>query len=165
MRLKEQKKYSVDFLFTMLTFALYAGMMIVLVYMGAQVYQSVIVRMKNQDATRTAQAYIVEKVRQSDAAGSIHTEKIQGIDVLVLKQFMGGKEYATYIYTQEGMLKELFTRVDRKVVLSDGTGILDLSGFSIEEEEGGLLKGAITDNRGFTRTFWIYRECEGAKGA
>lgn len=164
MRLKEQKKYSVDFLFTMITFALYAGMMIALVYMGAQVYQSVIAGMRNHDATRTAQAYIVEKVRQSDTAGSIRAEKIQGTDVLVLKQSVEGREYATYIYTREGMLKELFTRADREVTLSDGTGILELSDFSIEEKEGGLLKGAITDNRGFTRTFWIYRECEGAKG-
>lgn len=161
MRLGEQKKHSVDFLFAVLTFLLYAGSLIALVYMGAQVYQSVTARMNDHYSTRTAQAYIMEKVRQNDEAGCVGTAEIEGQKVLALKQEIKGQDYVTYIYVHEGALRELFTRADREVSLKDGTEILELGGLTVEEAQEGFLKAALTDREGFTRTFWIHRESEG----
>lgn len=156
------KNHSIDFLFALLMFLLYAGSMIAFVYMGAEVYQSVTGRMNNRYDARTAQSYITEKVRQNDCAGCVDVGEIEGEPALVLRQTVEGQDYVTYIYTHEGMLKELFTAADRQVSWQDGTELLELAEFHIEEAGGGLLKAAITDNEGLTRIFWIYRESEEA---
>lgn len=158
MKQRRQNSHSIDFLFVILAFLMYAGAMITLVYMGAQVYQSVTVKRDRHYAEGTAQAYITEKVRQNDRAGSIWVEQIEGQNVLALRQTIEGQDYITYIYSYDKGLRELFARADREVSLADGTEIFRLGGFSVEEVQGGFLKGSITEEEGFTRTFWIHRE-------
>lgn len=160
MKQREQNNHSIDFLFIMLTFLMYAGSMIALVYMGAQVYQSVTAQMNNHYATRTAQAYISEKVRQNDRAGCISVTQLDGHDALAFYQSVEDSDYVTYIYSYEGSLMELFTRADREVSAGSGTEILKLPELSIEEREDGFLEVFITDNAGFTRSFWIHRESD-----
>lgn len=158
MRQKRQNSHSIDFLFVIVAFLMYAGSMIALVYMGAQIYQSVTAKMNDHYAVGTAQAYITEKIRQGDQAGAIRVKQIEGQSVLTLRQTVEGQDYITYIYSYDGGLRELFIRADREISLADGKEILQLKGFSVEEIQGGFLKASITDEEGLTRTFWVHQE-------
>lgn len=160
MNRKRQQSHSVDFLFTLVTFLIYASAMIMLVYMGTAVYRSVTQQMEQHYATRTAQAYITEKIRQNDKSGSIFAEQVDGHQVLTFLESVDGRDYVTYIYEDEGKLKELFTRKDSEISLSGGTEILDLQGFSVEEPEDGCFRISITDADGKTREFVIYQDSE-----
>lgn len=160
MRLKRQQNHSVDFLFTLAAFLVYAGAMLMLVYMGAAVYKSVTRQMDEHYSTRTAQAYIVEKIRQNDKSGTVGAEERDGHRMLVLKETIEGKEYATYIYTDGGKLKELFVNSQTEISLDKGREILDLQDFSIEEEEDGFFRASIEDAKGITREFFIHTDSE-----
>lgn len=158
MRMKKQQSHSVDFLFTLMTFLVYAGAMLMLVYMGTSVYKSVTQQMEQHYVTRTAQAYIVEKIRQNDKSGTISAGEVQEHPALILKETVGDEEYATYIYADGGKLKELFVKADSEFSLDMGMEMLDVEDFSIEETKEGLFKASVTDQEGVVRTFVVHRD-------
>ncbi len=158
--MKKQRSHSVDFLFTLATFLIYAGAMLMLVYMGIAVYQSVTGQMEQHYITRTAQAYIVEKIRQNDQSGMISTGEIDDHPALLLKESIADEEYVTYIYADDGKLKELFVKADSAVSAGMGTEILEIGDFSIEELQEGLFGVSITDGEGTVRAFMIRRDSE-----
>ena len=66
---------------------------------------------------RTAQSYLVSKLRHSDAAGSdganlVKAEVINGSEVLELYEEYMGVSSVTYIYCADGWLCELYTGAD-----------------------------------------------------
>ena len=50
-----------------------------------------------------------------------------------------GKKYVTYIYADEGMLKELFISAEKEPKLQDGTALLEMQNLTFEEEGDGYL--------------------------
>lgn len=160
MRTKKQQNHSVDFLFTLMTFLVYAGAMLMLVYMGTSVYKSVTQQMEQHYVTRTAQAYIVEKIRQNDKSGTISAGEVKGRPALILKETVEDEEYVTYIYADDGKLKELFVKADSELSLDMGMEMLDVEDFSIEETRKGLFEASITDKEGVVRTFVVHRDSE-----
>lgn len=162
MKRKKDREHSVDFLFALVTFLIYAGAMILLVYMGVVVYRSVTGQMEQHYATRTAQAYITEKIRQNDQAGAITVEQVEERRVLAFWEMVEEKQYVTYIYEDDGKLKELFMAADSGVSLNGGTEILELQGFDAEELSGGGFQITITDSEDRARSFVIYQDSEAA---
>lgn len=153
---KQQPKHSVDFLFTLLTFLIYAGAMILLVGMGTLVYRNVTQRMEEHTVTRTVQAYITEKIRQNDGAGRVSVKEMDGKTVLVLEQTIENTEYVTCIYEDEGWLKELFTKKDGEYSLSGGTEMLEVREFSAKETDLGSFRFQFADETGIQREFMVY---------
>lgn len=158
---KDRRTYSVDFFVMLVVFLIYAGAMLLLVYMGTGVYRSVTSQMERHYSTRTAQAYITEKIRQNDSGRSISAEEFEGKSALVFRENVGEKVYVTYIYEDDGQLKELLTRENSQVSLDGGTSLLDLQEFQVRELEDGGFSICLTEKEGNSREFIVYQDSEG----
>lgn len=155
-RRNQQTTHSIDFVFVILTFFIYAFCMIALIYMGAMVYRNVTNDRSNHDTVRTTAAYLNEKVRQNDTAGAISVASIEDASALKITTTYNETEYATYIYANNGKLCELFMRAENEPNPEAGTEILEIEDISFVQEENGLIAVSLTDNEGIERTFTLY---------
>ncbi|MCC8045111.1 MAG: DUF4860 domain-containing protein [Clostridiales bacterium] len=140
-----KKQHSTDFLFTFLlliTFALFA---LILAGTGALVYQNSVSSLEENYTSRTAVAYVAEKVRQYDSEGLISFSSVEGIPALALRSDDSAKTATcTYIYYYDGSLCELFVREETTPTASMGTALVELSDFTIEQDESLLRVTAVS---------------------
>ena len=98
--------------------------------------------------SRTCLSYVTEKIRQSDTDGGVETGTFDGIPCLILRQNFGDQAYATYLYSYEGQLCELFVQEGADVHAPDGQRILEVNNFNITEQEKGIFKISCSDENG-----------------
>ena len=153
--MKEQK-HSIEVVFTMVTFLVYAMVLLMFVSLGATVYRSVTQQMELHQTQRTAENYLREKVRQNDRTGDVSIGEIEGVPALQIGQTVGGKEYVTYIFTEGGSLKELLVSAEKKAKMSDGTVLLSMEAVSFTEEQG-CLTVTLQLDANHSHTFQIRR--------
>ena len=136
-------------LFVLVLFGVMLLIGVMLITMGAGVYENVLTAMDDNDEYRTAGAYIRQKVRQAGDAGAISTGELDGCDAIVIRESIGGETYLTYLYCDDGSLKELLIREgNESVSASAGSDILDLSDMSVSASEDGtslLVTLTLTD--------------------
>ena len=154
--MKEQK-HSIEVVFTMVTFLVYAMVLLMFVSLGATVYRSVTQQMELHQTQRTAENYLREKVRQNDRTGDVSIGIIEGVPALQISQTVGGREYVTYIFTEGGSLKELLVSAEKKAKMSDGTVLLSMEAVSFTEEQGCLTVTLQLDDN-HSHTFQIRRK-------
>ena len=154
--MKEQK-HSIEVVFTMVTFLVYAMVLLMFVSLGATVYRSVTQQMELHQTQRTAENYLREKVRQNDRAGDVSIGEIEGVPALQISQTIGGKEYVTYIFAERGSLKELLVSAEKRAKVSDGTVLLSMEAVSFTEEQGCLTVTLQLDDN-HSHTFQIRRK-------
>ena len=153
--MKEQK-HSIEVIFTMVTFLMYAMALLMFVSLGATVYRSVTQQMELHQTQRTAENYLREKVRQNDRTRDVSIGEIEGVPALQIDQTVGGKEYVTYIFTEGGSLKELLVSAEKKAKMSDGTVLLSMEAVSFTEEQG-CLTVTLQLDANHSHTFQIRR--------
>ena len=153
--MKEQK-HSIEVIFTMVTFLMYAMVLLMFVSLGATVYRSVTQQMELHQTQRTAENYLREKVRQNDRTGDVSIGEIEGVPALQISQTVGGKEYVTYIFAERGSLKELLVSAEKKAKMSDGTVLLSMEAVSFTEEQG-CLTVTLQLDANHSHTFQIRR--------
>jgi len=141
---KDQKKHTIDVLFVITLFAVFAISVIVLTGVGARVYQNIVNKMEDNYNSRTSFSYVINKVHQSDADGLVTVGKYSGCDALIISEEIDNIVYNTYLYYYDGSLKELFTRQGQEFDPSFGTDILKLDGFSVKEVTDSLYEFDIT---------------------
>ena len=148
MKLKKQR-HVVDFLFPLALFVLFAVCALLVILYAARSYGNVVDSSSLNTSARTATSYVTEKLHQNDANGGISKGKLDGLDALLLKQDVNGKEYVTYIYYYDGYLSELYAPESANLSASAGTKILEIKDFKIEElSEGSLFEISCTDENG-----------------
>lgn len=153
---KEKKQvHTVDFLFTMALFGVFAVTACFILLIGADIYQSTASNLgENSDAV-TTMTYISEKIRQGDEADALSIETIENKQVLALSSEINDTAYATYIYEWEGQLKELYCRKDTSISLSGGETISTISSFEIEQVQDSLYRITVTDTKNRPYELWI----------
>ena len=112
--------------------------------------------MEGNYTIRTGLAYVTEKIRQSDEAGCIRLAQIGSIPALLLSREIKGEMYFTYIYEDDGYLKELFISADAQASPDMGTALLEISDFEIEPVEGGFFRCTVSDLYGRLATSLIH---------
>ena len=155
MKTRSARKHPVDFLFSLTLFLSFTGLGIILILTGAKVYQRCSGQLEGNYTIRTALAYVTEKIRQGDEAGAVTLSRIGTIPALVLAQEIEEETYLTYIYEDEGYLKELFINSDSQASPDMGTALLEISGFIIEPVKGGIFRCSVSDVSGRTATSLI----------
>ncbi len=144
MRDRYKNTHIVDFLFVLGLFFIFTISAIFLVLIGSTVYKNIVSRMDTNYDTRTSFAYVTEKLRQSDCADSVSVVSFDGCEALQLKQDYDGVEYATYLYSYNGKLMELFTGLDNALPASSGQEIFDLKSFEVETLNSSCYRITIT---------------------
>ena len=82
MKFSDNSSHIVDFLFVLGLFFTFTISAIFLVLIGSAVYKNTVTRMDQNYDTRTAFAYITEKVRQGDISDSLDVVDFNGCQAL-----------------------------------------------------------------------------------
>ena len=145
---KIKRKHMIDLLFPIALFLVLAASSLFLVILAANVYRKSVAWEESNYGSRTCLSYVTEKIRQSDTDGGVETGTFDGIPCLILRQNFGDQAYATYLYSYEGHLCELFVQEGADVHAPDGQRILEVNNFNITEQEKGIFKISCSDENG-----------------
>lgn len=139
MDFKKDNKHMVDVIFVVVLFCGFAFCALMLVIMGADVYKKTVASMDANYIERTSYAYLSEKVRQKDVSGAVHIGQFGDGDALFLKEELGGREFYTCLYVDDGYLKELFTANPEQLGPAAGQKIYACDSLVIIWEKDNLL--------------------------
>lgn len=139
-----RRAHMVDVLFILALFCVFAASALMVVVIGADVYQGTVRGMERNFNLYTSLNYLTQKVRQYDTEGAVSIGEIEGQDALVLEERVGDGVYQTFIYYWDGALRELFVMQDSSADASGGQEILQIGGFAVEQE-GSLFRFTVQD--------------------
>lgn len=128
---EKNNRHIVDILFVIALFGIFVLSAVFLISIGANIYSKTMSNMNSNFNSRTAVAYITEKVRQSDTTDSISIGSFDGNNAIIISSTINDKEYTTYIYEFGGKLMELMVRSDLTLSPSAGQKLLDVNEFTI----------------------------------
>ena len=155
MNLLKRQKSIVDVIFMITVFGVFMLSALFVVLFGAKIYKRTAHDMSVNFNSRTALAYVTEKMHQHDRRGGVDVTIEDGKPVLKLTQFVNSDEYCTYLYEYEGHLKELTAKGDVGLVKSAGKDILSLSSFTAVRETDSLYRFDIVDDEGNETEFYV----------
>ena len=81
---RREQEHSVDVLFILALFCVFAGSAVLVMTFGANVYQRTVSQMEENYNTRVSLSYVANQVRQHDEKGCITLETLEGSPALVL---------------------------------------------------------------------------------
>jgi len=143
-------KHVIDVLFTLALFCVFATASLMVVLIGANVYQSTIQKMDLNFELSTSITYVTTKIRQHDAADSVFLSTLDGRDALVLEEEFYGEVFQTWIYHHDGSLRELFIHKDNddSLHLDAGQELMRVYRFTIEQARDNLFSLTATSADG-----------------
>lgn len=136
---EKQDKHIIDILFVVALFGLFVLSAVFLISIGANIYTKTMSNMDQNFNSRTAVAYINEKIRQSDKAGCISIGSFDGNDAIIISTCINNKEYLTYIYEYNGTLMELMKRPEINLTPAAGQKLIDVNSFQIDRINDNLV--------------------------
>ena len=165
--MKQERHFIVDILFVLALFGVFAVSALAIVTIGADVYQHTVQDMSKNYDSRTAIAYVSEKIRQSDViledgSPAIRLSTLSGQPALALTSEQDGVRLCTWLYYYDGHLKELYMREGADLggdILSAGEDILALSSLEYAQLSGNLLSVSLTLPDGETRSLLLSVRC------
>lgn len=141
---KQEKRHTVDVLFVITLFCVFAISVIMATSLGANVYKNIVDDMEGNYNTRTSYTYIINKVHQSDREGLVSVGSYEGVDALIISEEIDNIIYNTYLYYYDGHLRELFTRSDQTFDPAFGTELFKLESFKVENVTDSLIRFSFT---------------------
>ena len=160
----QKNTHSIQAVAVVLLLLLFAFSSLILVSLGASIYEGNVADMQEVSARRTAYAYLTQKVRQGDVAGRIRIGSFPGsadMDALIFFREVRGEIYETYLYAFDGSLCELTVRQSAEASPDMGAAIFPVERFSVTEDTQtkGLLHMeliSLRDDTPETQTLELY---------
>ena len=123
------RKHSIDFLFPIILFLVFAIAAISVILFAARVYQREVDSARKNYNTRISLEYLTEKVHRSDSMGAVKVGSFGGSDALILEDITsdGQARYVTYIYCLDGALRELYAPPRTRLPLGNQDHDADVS--------------------------------------
>ncbi|MDO5136195.1 MAG: DUF4860 domain-containing protein [Eubacteriales bacterium] len=150
------KQHSVDSFASLLLFALSTLFLMLLLLFSAEAYRSSVRGSEQNNNLYTAQAYIINKFRQYDREGETAVSQLDGKSALLFSQEENGQTYSTWLYLQDGSLKELFTQEGSLADASMGTPVASLCRFEAQVTEEGFYHIFLEDEEGSHTDFLLH---------
>ena len=144
MDFKQKQRHIVDILFVLALFCIFALSALMLVLIGSNVYRKTVANMDDNYNTRTSLAYVTEKIHQFDETDAIEIGTLGDRDALILKTNTESSQYYTYIYMNDGYLKELFVSADSDLAPEAGQNILPIEDFQLNKINNKLYQFTIS---------------------
>lgn len=151
--MNKSSKHAIDLIFPLSVFFVFVVSAIAVLVLSANIYKNTTDISESNFEARTCSSYVLEKVRQSDTAGSLSAVNIDGTDCLVLEHAKESKDdvsYTTYIYEYENNLMELRLMDGAEFYPSVGTEIAPIDAFEINQLHDNLYKVTFTSDAGET---------------
>lgn len=147
--------HTIDILFVLSLFGVFAVSAIILILFGTNVYRKTVSQMDDNYSARTSIEYITEKIRQSDVQNAIQIKEEQGTDILMLTAEINEIPYATSLYEYNGWLYELFARTDIDLPLDAGQPVMEIKNISFTQLSPNLLSISLCDITGEEATIYV----------
>lgn len=147
MKRQEQKLWMINFVGILAILGVFAVGSLVLCNVGIRVYKNIVVNNNENFKQRTSLLYMATKIRQYDRADAVSMKEIDGTNVLVLQE-PDNTEYETYIYFQDGVIKELLTEKANPAELNAGLKVVEVADFQMSMSENNQLHMASVDAEG-----------------
>ena len=157
---KHEKNHTIDILFVITLFCVFAISVIALTGTGAKVYQNIVDDMGKNYNSRSAFTYIINKVHQYDASDAVKVGTYEGCDAIILSEEIDNITYCTYLYYYDGSLKELFTRSGQEFDPSYGDDIMELTEFKVTRISDTLYKFDVTAVNNESHSLFIHIKSE-----
>ncbi|HKM20822.1 MAG TPA: DUF4860 domain-containing protein [Lachnospiraceae bacterium] len=155
MNIKRSGKHTVDILFILALFGAFIVSALLIVVLGARVYQNTVDHAAHSFTSRTSLAYVTEKIRQHDEEGAVSIAEVEGQSVLRLSQKYGDTSYYTYLYDYDGYLKELTVEDFYQPALSQGQDIIPINELKMNKVNDSLYSFKITDTDDNVISFFV----------
>lgn len=124
----------------LIIFCIFAVSVLMVLMLGASIYQNMTTISREEQDERTALSYIRTKVRNNDDSGRIHIDEFSGLSALVYDEYLSARHFRTSIFHYDGWIREIFSEVELDFSPADGTLIMPLDHIAFETLDGGLLK-------------------------
>lgn len=147
MKRQEQKLWMINFVGILAILGVFAVGSLVLCNVGIRVYKNIVVNNNENFKQRTSLLYMATKIRQYDRADAVSMKEIDGTNVLVLQE-PDNTEYETYVYFQDGVIKELLTEKANPAELNAGLKVVEVADFQMSMSEDNRIYMASVDAEG-----------------
>lgn len=128
----KKKAHSIDIIFMLVLFSVFAVMSVLLILIGSNVYGKITTSQEINGNNRTVLSYITNKVRACQVEGGVYLEEKDGAEVLVIVSSEGDDTYETLIFEKNGRLKEATIAAGDDYNLEFGDVLAEVSEFSME---------------------------------
>lgn len=125
-----KNEHVIDFIFPLSLFFVFLSSCIIVLILAFHVYKENVDLEQVNYESRTALMYIVQKIRQNDCSNTLSLCTKEKTNVLIIKD----QSYITYIYEDQGYLKELFVQENMKFQKKDGKKIVPVSHLKMKQE-------------------------------
>lgn len=142
----KRQRHSIDFVFALVLFAGFAVCAMLLVLLGARIYGRTAQNMNTVD-TPVFLSYFTEKLRSSQGLEAVSVGEDGSLQI---RQDLESGVYVTWIYTEDGSLKETVMPQGQEPLEGAGTVIGEIQEFSPEFVSEDLLEIEVTDQLGQT---------------
>ena len=153
----EKKPHAISAFSSMLLFFVFLLFLLPVLILAAGAYQSSVEGKDINDNLYTASTYLTTKFRQYDGEeGALSLTPFGDGPALCFTSHTGEKTYLTYLYLQEGALRELYTMEGLHPSPQMGMEIAELSGFSIEEPQPEFFLFTLEDPKGHSSRLLLH---------
>lgn len=160
MKKTAQTSHPISGLFSLLLFGLFVLFLLIMLLFSAQIYQQSLKKADSETDLGTISSYITTKFRQHDVQDGIFTDELNDIPALCFRDTINNRDYITYLYLDDGSLKELFTATGSSAQANAGTMIASLSDFQIEEKGNGFYYIFLQNTVGNTSEFFLHSSAD-----
>lgn len=155
MKFGKRNKSIVDALFLLAVFGIFLICALFIVLFGAKIYKNTVKSSNDSFFERTCYTYITEKIRQNDNEAGVVIEDYNGSSVVKLTKSYDGKDYVTYLFMDDGYLKEYTSAAGTAFNPSAGSEIIELSSLEAKKCNDNLYKFFLSDEEGNKSSFFV----------
>ena len=154
---------SIDILFSLTLFSVFAMAVLMVLLSGGQIYQNVVNDISVQYESRTSISYITTKLRRCDSLDSVKIDNFGDSTALFLSETgKDGKTYETIIYLYENDVKELFAEKGTKFPPSTGKSVLSVKSLDFSMVDDDLVMIEYSTDEGSYSAF-VHLRVNGGK--
>lgn len=154
----KRNTHIVDIIFILSLFCIFTASALLVVLMGADVYQGITKDMDYNYSSRSSISYVTEKIRQHDSEGQVFVGNLEGEPALILTQNYNNEIYETWIYRDGNHLKEIMVAAGTPVNSGDGQELMEVSDFQLEAADQSI-RIAAADEEGKWSESLVYVQC------
>lgn len=159
MRRHSDTRHIVDTLFVLALFAVFAICSMLLITFGANIYKKTVDNLDEHYNLTTSTTYITEKFRHSDSAGAHSVTSFGDGNAFKINSIVDNVHYSTYIYQDNGYLKELYTKSENPLPPESGQRLLPINSFDVEKKNDYTYIFSIEDTSGQRTSFTLSSKC------
>ncbi len=148
--------HTVDALFVITLFLVFAVSVVMLTGTGARVYRNIVNSMTENYNSRTSFTYVINKIHQNDTEKAVALGEYDGLDAVLISEEVNNVNYCTYLYFYDGYMREIFTRYGSEFDPGLGTPLFALKDFDAVSVTDSLYRFDLTVPNGAKESLFVH---------